>query len=123
MMSSSNNSQLRRWVYALLITTAVAGVCGNVVSCKPGFADIDKDPANGCEYKCPVFPPVPETCNGVDDDCDGAIDNGQPGAGVDCSDNCPNGVCLGECKPGTPFKCAIPRAPADCDRSVRVAGR
>src|SRR4029453_18339424 len=37
-----------------------------------------------------------ETCNGVDDDCDGATDEGNPGGGVTCdgadADLCKEGV-------------------------------
>ena len=76
----------------------VSGQCQ--YACEAGFANPGGGQTSGCLYQCPVFPPVVETCNGTDDDCDGAIDNGQPGAGVDCSNNCPNGVCRGECKPG-----------------------
>jgi hypothetical protein len=49
-----------------------AGACV-FVDCLPGFAD--HDPATpGCEYSCPVFPPQAEDCNGIDEDCDGEID-------------------------------------------------
>jgi Putative metal-binding motif len=44
-----------------------------VGSCDPGFFDIDKDPANGCEYQCDFQGPT-EACNGVDDNCNGTID-------------------------------------------------
>jgi len=55
------------------VATCVNGVCG-MGACAAGFADLDG--ALGCEYKCPVFPKQPETCNGKDDDCDGVIDEG-----------------------------------------------
>jgi hypothetical protein len=45
-----------------------------VLACKPGYKDLDAN-APGCEYKCPKFPTSAETCNGVDDDCDGVVDN------------------------------------------------
>jgi len=45
-----------------------------VLACKPGYKDLDAN-APGCEYKCPKFPTSAETCNGIDDDCDGVVDN------------------------------------------------
>jgi len=50
-----------------------AGVCV-VKGCSAGFADFDGE--RGCEYRCPVFPVQAEDCNGVDDDCDGRVDEG-----------------------------------------------
>ncbi len=42
-----------------------------------------------------VFPTATEICNGIDDDCDGAIDQGDPGGGQVCSTALP-----GACAPG-----------------------
>ncbi|MSP17222.1 MAG: hypothetical protein EXR73_11555, partial [Myxococcales bacterium] len=39
--------------------------------------------------------PVPETCNALDDDCDGLTNEGDPGAGASCSTGQP-----GVCEPG-----------------------
>jgi hypothetical protein len=69
------------------------GVCG-YGACNPGFADLLPG-VPGCEYRCPVFPPVAESCNNVDDDCDGVIDDGNPGGGAAC------GTGIGECVAGT----------------------
>jgi hypothetical protein len=48
--------------------------------------------------------PVPETCNGIDDDCNGKTDDGSlPGVGVSCGQNCPGGdplKCVGACQVG-----------------------
>jgi hypothetical protein len=44
--------------------------------------------------KC-TKPPMPESCNNKDDDCDGTIDDGDPGGGVLC------GTDMGECVAGT----------------------
>ena len=40
----------------------------------PGMIDCDGDPANGCEYAC--VPTGPETCDGVDNDCNCVVDEG-----------------------------------------------
>jgi len=46
--------------------------------------------------------PTAELCNGLDDDCDGSADDGDPGAGVACTTSLP-----GACAPGT-TACAGP---------------
>ncbi len=104
------------------IVACVNGVCQNQ-GCEPGYYDLD---GNGsCEYAC-TFVSAQEACNGVDDDCDGQIDEGvvtplptqvcgvspsavssecQPGAGgvqVACMNGAwvctfPAGVCPGGC--------------------------
>ena len=38
--------------------------------------------------------PQPETCNGQDDDCNGVVDNGDPGGGATC------GIAVGQCTMG-----------------------
>jgi hypothetical protein len=54
------------------------GVCSGgvplLVSCLPGFYNVDNNDANGCEYDGPDVP-APETCNGLDDDGDALIDD------------------------------------------------
>jgi hypothetical protein len=45
-----------------------------VDQCETDFGDLDPSKA-GCEA-CPVTPVRPESCNGKDDDCNGAIDDG-----------------------------------------------
>jgi hypothetical protein len=37
--------------------------------------------------------PSPEACNGLDDDCDGVIDNGEPGGGASCTVPGQQGLC------------------------------
>jgi hypothetical protein len=72
--------------------------------------------------------PIPELCNGVDDDCDGAVDDGNPGAGDTCDTGQP-GVCavgLDVCRDGA-LHCEPAEAPTpemcngdddDCDGAV-----
>ncbi|MCE9578682.1 MAG: hypothetical protein K8W52_36490 [Deltaproteobacteria bacterium] len=46
----------------------------SVGACNPGFYDLDSDHTT-CEYACDFQGPV-EACNGVDDNCNGQIDEG-----------------------------------------------
>ncbi len=67
------------------------GLCV-MIGCAPGHYDLNQNPDDGCEYDC-----VPraggETCNGVDDDCDGLVDEG-----FDLSTDVANcGVCGNTC--------------------------
>jgi len=69
------------------------GACrrGGILACKPD--------GSGTFCDAPVVTPQPEVCNGIDDNCNGQIDEGTlPGVG----DKCGNG--LGTCSSGT-FVC------------------
>jgi len=87
----------------------------NTGVCKPGTQTCD---INGMWGACNgSVTPSPETCNGLDDDCNGAIDNDNPGGGGACT-----AVGLGECKKGTlncingAVKCSpAPVQPEVCD--------
>jgi hypothetical protein len=78
------------------------GQCGGVIQCGPNnpcpmgqvCSAMGVCSPGGCV-------PKPETCNGVDDDCDGAIDEATPGAIL-----CPNGgqCVMGQCS-GVPQMC------------------
>jgi hypothetical protein len=74
--------------------------------CLPEDADIDddSDPASvDCDETNPTIgPSSPEVCNGVDDDCDEMIDEGDPGEL--CAMDPSGGVCMDGtcgCPPGT----------------------
>jgi Notch-like protein len=79
-----------------------AGAC-EVAACDPGFVDVD--PAvPGCEYQCSPTGGGVETCDGVDNDCDGAVDDGNPGGGASCGTDA--GVCMAgttQCQNGVLF--------------------
>lgn len=51
---------------------------------------------DGVPNTCVPGTPATETCDGVDNDCDGVIDNGNPGGGASCQSEL-----SGPCKPGT----------------------
>ncbi|MDI7268337.1 MAG: vWA domain-containing protein, partial [Myxococcota bacterium] len=77
--------------------------CGSSVGeCRPGIRRCVAG-AWVCEGETP---PRPEVCNLLDDDCDGATDEGNPGGGVPCGWNpaAPETWDLGECEPGI-YRC------------------
>ena len=67
------------------------GVCA-LDACEADFWDLDGDAANGCEYACTQASPADEVCNARDDDCDGVVDEGDPGGGVACGSS--DGACM-----------------------------
>ena len=54
-------------------TTPLCANGGCVAACNPGFVDLDRDPRNGCE--CALSNKGIETCDGIDNDCNGQIDD------------------------------------------------
>ena len=74
-----------------------AGTCH--FACLTGFSDVDGDlnttGLTGCEYTCPVSPPTTEYCDGLDNDCDGSVDEGlTPPVGF-CNQGQPGSPCDG----------------------------
>jgi hypothetical protein len=56
-------------------STCTAGNC-TVVTCAPGHYNLDGIDANGCEYACTPTNGGVEICDGLDNDCNGVIDDG-----------------------------------------------
>jgi hypothetical protein len=80
-----------------------AGAC-KMGACDADYVDVDGKPANGCE--CHKISTTDGTCDGVDDDCNGLIDDGYIGTA------CGTGACASKsrcvngnfspCTPGRP---------------------
>ncbi len=47
--------------------------------CAPGFFDANGSPDDGCEYPCTITNGGVEICDGLDNDCNGLIDDEDPG--------------------------------------------
>jgi hypothetical protein len=80
-----------------------AGVCV-MGACDPGFVNLDGQSANGCEYQCTVTNGGVEICDGLDNNCNGQVDEGNPGAGQPCNPplaNQPSRWNTGTCRAGT----------------------
>jgi hypothetical protein len=86
--------------------TCVAGACQ--YTCLAGFSDADKNPANGCE--CAPTNNGVELCDGVDNDCNGVVDDG-----FDLMSDLNN--CGGCNRP-----CYFPFAASSCDTGVCTQG-
>jgi len=81
------------------VPQCVAGRC-EVLVCLPGFWDVNHDPGDGCEYSCTLSAGGVERCgDGVDNDCDGQVDEGFDFT----SDPINCGSCGHDCSVGRPF--------------------
>ena len=86
----------------------VAGEC-EVAACAPGYHDVDGDPSNGCEYgTCQIT--GQEVCNGLDDDCNGIIDDnlGPPPAICASGGECGTPAPVAQCTGMTGWRCTYP---------------
>jgi len=70
------------------LAACIGGACV-LVACDEDYHDWDQDSGNGCEAHCVPTDPPNEVCDGVDNDCDGQVDEG-----LLCS--CPEGMVVVE---------------------------
>ncbi len=85
-------------------TATCSGSACRFAACRPGYVDADGMPDDGCEYRC--TPSGAETCNGVDDNCNHAIDEGfdttsDPGNCGTCGTVCAFAHAVPHCATGT----------------------
>ncbi|MEZ4441062.1 MAG: MopE-related protein [Polyangiaceae bacterium] len=66
---------------------------GTIDGCRDGFTDANSSIDDGCE--CELIPGAVESCDGIDNDCNGVVDDGIAGTGIAC-----NTGLLGECETG-----------------------
>lgn len=103
----------------------VGDVCDNC----PNLANQDQADVNNNSIGDACEPPPQEVCNGVDDDGDDLIDEGNPGGGVACSNgvgacaqagttNCVAGQLVCDAVPGAPAAETCNNVDDDCDGSV-----
>ncbi|HPB98532.1 MAG TPA: MopE-related protein, partial [Polyangiaceae bacterium] len=73
-------------------TPGTPGKCG-YTACSADYFDLNQDPSDGCEYYCSKTSDTDLTCDNIDDNCDGVVDDG-----VDlCSDSKNCGMCGRNC--------------------------
>jgi hypothetical protein len=93
-----------------------SGGC-SIGPCLPNYYDINQDPKDGCEYNCVVSNNGKEICDGLDNNCDGQVDenadttsdplncgackNSCAGKFANAEPTCQNSACaLDKCLPG-----------------------
>ena len=87
------------------VGACAGGVC-ILDSCLAGFVDADADPTTGCEYACTATAVDESVCNGIDDDCDGLVDEDY------LATTCGVGVCQSESVCASGSESCAPEPPA-----------
>jgi hypothetical protein len=87
----------------------VAGAC-TLDQCLPGFLDLNGMQNDGCEYQCTVTQGGTEVCDGIDNDCNGTID--------DATDKMTDVLNCGACD----HRCGFLHAAASCVAGVCTRG-
>jgi Notch 1 len=81
------------------IAQCSVGVCSfdPATGCLPGFVDANGRQLDGCEYACTVTNGGVEACDGVDNNCNGTVDENATGTGIGCaSTSAPVGACVAD---------------------------
>ncbi len=104
------------------LVTSVQGVecSGGGTVCNTGSRGVCANGVNQCEsgkLSCiPIYAPRPEVCDGLDQDCDGVVDNG---AVCPNGDICHNGQCVPHCAQSSEFSCGSDMI---CDPTTGLCG-
>ncbi len=89
--SCGNNCLAQDNVESALCDAAGATPVCLITSCNPGSADLNHQPDDGCEATCIQTNGGVETCDNIDNDCNGPIDDLPPGSvDADCDALVPN---------------------------------
>ena len=92
------------------LCTDIGGVTGPAVGECMGGINVCTNGAVVCSK-----PPMPEQCDGKDNDCNGLRDEGDPGGGAKC------GTDVGECVAGT-FHCNTTTMMVECQGAIGTVG-
>lgn len=108
----------------------VLDLIGLIDGCRPGYADANGDVGDGCE--CELIEGATEVCDGLDNDCNGTVDDGVPGAGIVCETGqeglCADGetACVGgqyQCVPNVGASAEVcDGEDNDCDGAIDEEG-